>query len=349
MMGFFLLGRSADDVLSLLSPNVFVTRQDALAELSRITADPSFGSWGDEVFVFEADSGTPVLLVRPAAAVPAEAVEPETVGEDASEESESGAFATVADDEPVVTPVGVAAAMGEEATQGASGATEPESADQPASEPEDESDLRAAIARTTEHMEETGVVAPESIGAPESAEPAEETAQTEEPAPVWPWDSPLAETTSGDEEPSSETVSEHEPDVAHLIDVLEEPSIDDSGSLITSRVDEDSPDTARVVVLGDYDEAPSEGSAAEQTASTTPPAEEPPAPTEAIDQPEAASSDYVMLEPTAPGTAPVMSKVDPPDEERSLEAYTCNDCVYCDTCPNKDQRLPKDCGSFQWK
>ena len=33
----------------------------------------------------------------------------------------------------------------------------------------------------------------------------------------------------------------------------------------------------------------------------------------------------------------------------SMESYVCDDCVYVGTCPNKDQRLPKDCGSFQWK
>jgi hypothetical protein len=32
-----------------------------------------------------------------------------------------------------------------------------------------------------------------------------------------------------------------------------------------------------------------------------------------------------------------------------LEEYVCADCAYVETCPNKDQRLPKDCGSFQWR
>ena len=33
----------------------------------------------------------------------------------------------------------------------------------------------------------------------------------------------------------------------------------------------------------------------------------------------------------------------------SLAEYVCDDCAYAETCPNKDQRLPKDCGSFQWR
>ena len=33
----------------------------------------------------------------------------------------------------------------------------------------------------------------------------------------------------------------------------------------------------------------------------------------------------------------------------STSEYTCADCVYVETCPNKDQRLPADCGTFQWR
>jgi hypothetical protein len=28
---------------------------------------------------------------------------------------------------------------------------------------------------------------------------------------------------------------------------------------------------------------------------------------------------------------------------------TCDECVYDETCPNRDQRSPRECGSFQWK
>ncbi len=28
---------------------------------------------------------------------------------------------------------------------------------------------------------------------------------------------------------------------------------------------------------------------------------------------------------------------------------TCGECVYDETCPNRDQRSPQECGSFQWK
>jgi hypothetical protein len=32
-----------------------------------------------------------------------------------------------------------------------------------------------------------------------------------------------------------------------------------------------------------------------------------------------------------------------------VKEFTCDDCIYVDTCPNKDQRAPQDCGSFQWR
>ena len=32
-----------------------------------------------------------------------------------------------------------------------------------------------------------------------------------------------------------------------------------------------------------------------------------------------------------------------------LETYTCDDCVYSNTCPKVGQSTPAECGSFQWK
>jgi len=49
-------------------------------------------------------------------------------------------------------------------------------------------------------------------------------------------------------------------------------------------------------------------------------------------------------EPTAQDAAPSGE-----DYASPLTDYTCADCVYVETCPNRDQRAPKDCGSFQWK
>jgi hypothetical protein len=32
-----------------------------------------------------------------------------------------------------------------------------------------------------------------------------------------------------------------------------------------------------------------------------------------------------------------------------IAGYTCDDCVYVDTCPKARQDGPATCGSFQWK
>jgi nicotinate-nucleotide--dimethylbenzimidazole phosphoribosyltransferase len=47
-------------------------------------------------------------------------------------------------------------------------------------------------------------------------------------------------------------------------------------------------------------------------------------------------------------TAPVDKPVYEPSAT-SLTEYTCDDCVYVNTCPNQHQKAPTECGSFQWK
>jgi len=73
-------------------------------------------------------------------------------------------------------------------------------------------------------------------------------------------------------------------------------------------------------------ERPAETPAAEEESPSNEPANTPTADTE-----------------PAPDEAPGSETVSP------LQDYTCEDCVYVDTCPNRDVRLPKDCGSFQWR
>jgi hypothetical protein len=38
-----------------------------------------------------------------------------------------------------------------------------------------------------------------------------------------------------------------------------------------------------------------------------------------------------------------------PDGELDLGEYTCQDCIYSNTCPKVGEASPADCGSFQWK
>lgn len=38
-----------------------------------------------------------------------------------------------------------------------------------------------------------------------------------------------------------------------------------------------------------------------------------------------------------------------PSGELEITAYTCNDCVYSNTCPKAGESSPADCGTFQWR
>ena len=58
-------------------------------------------------------------------------------------------------------------------------------------------------------------------------------------------------------------------------------------------------------------------------------------------------SDFIVLE--SPSADETVAVPEAGAEVSPLSAYTCDDCVYVDTCPNKDERRPEDCGSFQWK
>jgi len=75
-------------------------------------------------------------------------------------------------------------------------------------------------------------------------------------------------------------------------------------------------------------------------------------------RPTAAASEFLRdLEPIPSvvsemkdtGGVPESASPVPSSASAPVEGYECADCVYVDTCPNKDRRLPKDCGSFQWK
>jgi len=411
-MPFFLLGKNADDELRLLTPAVWDTRQAAMAELSRITADPTFDEWDSEVFVVDLDSGVPVLLVRPNADVEpveaeeaAEAVEDESLVESEDEgpaeagvdeveveaaEADQVAEPELAADEEadtadeveeIIVTEEVEAEVEETADETeAVVVEEPEpvvveeiviediSAEAPEEEP---NDLRDALLRTTEQMEASGIVAPESVGPAEDAIVAEapETVAVEgetAEAPAWPWDNP---------EPGP-AVPSPPADVAFVLDALEEPAADDRSILPTS-LDDETFAAAKPVILGAYGESDSPQEAAQSAPADEIDVSDFALPSEpmSIDEVEivpATLDDTPMYAPEPPVEAPTEDLSDfildletvttVPEvvveapaaapaavEESPLGEYTCSDCVYEETCPNRDQRLPKDCISFQWK
>jgi len=424
-MAFFLLGR-VDDTLTLLCPDTFASRQDAMGALSRVTSEPGFGLWDAEVLLLDTESGTPVLLMRPADAVtpvvaPApDALEDEVVVvSDFAEEPlesvvvEERLVDSTETDEPLVVDsldVEEPLVVDEEYDESNSdvlvseSTLEPEldapdtAAEEPVAdaaiadaiveeqlaseeeyvEPEVVS-LKDALTRTAAQMESEGIVAPDSIAAPEQVEGAADAA--------WPWD-----------------VSAGTPDAlvpesgGFVVNDLEEPALDD-GSILNNTIDDDMFAAARPVIMGSYAvplaepiaESPAEPIDEEAsidpissllddlvvepmgiTAPVAPartgfavpvvadagdlfPVEASPQASDEVEEVEVPTesgnegtdsrdiSDFILDLGPAPAGEPDASVAS------ELDEYTCKDCVYEETCPNKDQRLPKDCGSFQWR
>jgi len=431
-MAFFLLGR-VDDTLRLLCPDTFSSRQEALAALSSVTAEPGFDLWDAEVLLLETDSGTPVLLVRPQivtveAAVDVEApvideldeepletvvtdeveievataeVSPTDIGPLGEADAGDEEPIVVADDDPA-TEVRVEVGSESIPTVEVDVAPEPMVAveddaitdaimeDLEAEEQSAAGALREALARTTAQMEADGIVAPESIGAPASDAPDSDAAPTVDKE--WPWD------VATEPEPLIA------PEIAFVLGELEEPSLDD-GSILRGSIDDDTFAAARPVIMGSYaeprDASPSEVLPADDLpvepmglTELAPAAAPLPGPSgfavpvvsdasdiieleppveEETDSPVSDSSEALPVDDEDPAdrdisdfildldTPHVPETVTEPAEEivgqtpgvfddmPGVVENTCDDCVYEDTCPNRDQRLPKDCGSFSWR
>jgi hypothetical protein len=252
-----------------------------------------------------------------------------------------------------------------------------------ASDVDENDELRAAILRTTQHMTAEGIIPPESVGlaaaesevsapeeavTPDAAEDATPKASVEaEPAAAfWPWD------TSADAGEPDAAVA---PEVAGVYDALQEPSDELPEPDIEAVL-------RRPVMMGSYDQE-TDASAAPAVAGThAPMSQVDDAPSTAIGERADEDSDFILdldsVEPaviegaeatesepesenpaepsmdesaqpvtTVPDEIPAVQE--PASVVSPLEGYTCEDCVYVATCPNRDQRLPKDCGSFQWK
>lgn len=406
-MSFFLLGKGPDGDLQLLSDAGLDSRQAAMAELSRLTADPAFDHWDSEVLVMNLEQGTPVLLVRPAetpaqvvesepahAEMPAAPpVEPELAADDepepelpADDEPEPEAPAP-SEPEPEV-PAEPESEPAAEVVTASEGASDPEghAADNDAAlaavieelgadeamltedavvveadevpaveadvllgetvEPVEAVSLRDALQRTAERMEAEGIVAPESVGpATDEADATPEgdlASVPDEPA-AWPWDTrPAADAATGEG--------------AFRLSGLEEPARE-ATPLITAAGDDETFAASRPVILGSYADADPGPTHPEEPAAWPSVADLPTDPaayaTEPVDDhvevPEA------FVEPTvAPQTVETASASDfildlePIGSTQTAHEMTCEDCVYVRTCPNKDQRDPKTCGSFQW-
>lgn len=388
-MGFFLLGRGPNDDLALLSDVAHATKSDAMAELSRLTADPGFAHWDADVFVVDMDAAMPVLLVRPASAEKDKAPDVvEAEFEESAAAIESPEVEAVVAVEPVETDAAEETAPeADEALVVEEPIAEAVLADaDEAGEPEDAEGaggtLKDALKRTAAQMESEGIVAPESVGpaeetpedeqiAVEADIAAEEIASPEQSAAPgeasWPWDVAQdsdAATTGG-----------------FSLSALEEPAVDVEGGMLRAGIDDETFAAAKPVILGAYgdEETPSVDvelpvELAEEPAAeleSAPAIEPEPEPTlEPKPEPESVPaaepedeadeiSDFIFdLEASIVETAQGEEGVTQGEEgvaqapeavAEVVAGMSCQDCVYVATCPNKDQRDPATCGSFQWK
>ncbi|MDO8879863.1 MAG: hypothetical protein Q7W44_03545 [Coriobacteriia bacterium] len=382
-MSFFVVERDpTDGTLRMLLADAFPDRSAALAALTDSVADGTATIAG-EVFVADLALAVPVL-VMPAPSTPKptsgswETPVPEPVSVEPDDADET-LYTTLTDDELLST---VPAAAGEELPVIAdaeevveawnAAVTPPPPAVEEDAAPGIFDDLENALRRATASLESEGVVAPDAIDDVEPDEPDEpaglETpieAPAEDVEESWPWSSVAADDTEvvsadePDQEPAPVEDIDHGPvtGIAEPLGVASEPipaapepadaptddedalfaslgdaSDEHSSLIVTTAVEGEDAFLPKPVILGDYDDAPEAPVIA-------------PALTE-----DAPMTDPVLEEPASvPVASPEEVVAYVPAGDLDLGEYTCDDCVYVNTCPKVGESSPKECGSFQWK
>jgi hypothetical protein len=333
-MGFFLLRRDGD-VVTLIAPTVFGSRQEALAEVLRASVDGALDA--DEIFVIDLDAATPVLIVSPpplpvesgipAAEEPVTEKSPPAV--DAPDEDASAVIAAT----PIVeVEDAIAAAVLADAEE----SLPPQPRDEEA--PEEEPEVSEPESAPIESEElETAV----------DLEQAEETDETPEPL--------TEESGTQDEQAESSEVPEPEPDPepaaqAWPWEAMPAPVENDDPVAVTPAVADEAAGGEADDEVADADE-PVEGESAdampEEVSGLLADLEElAPAPElDDDEQPSESEEDSDASEPEDESIVPKAYEAGGSD----ITTLTCDDCIYLNTCPKKGESDPTSCGSFQWK
>ncbi len=349
-MSFFLLDRDrADGSLRILSSTVYETRDAAMAALSALAASGATTADHD-VFIADLAAATPVLLVPQS---PAPLSESASAWEAPAEESGG--------DELVV--------------------------DEALAEPDAPEGLAGALRRAATSLESEGIVAPESVSAADDVvamtEPAvpdtEESVPTGlvEDAPAPPGrPEPSADTTEdlaaaiaslAAEAPEDEPVLSAEEQVSEPMSVAEpEPAAPDSAvaagegwpwaNVEPVAAQESSAGDVEVdievalePVASVEEEAPDASEAGLGPAAPPEVEDESMIRGASIGEDEFVAPRAVIMGDYGADDAPAST---PPGYEAGdvqLSDYTCEDCVYANTCPKAGESTPAECGSFQWK
>lgn len=199
---------------------------------------------------------------------------------------------------------------------------------------------------------------------PGAAEPGEQSSpgETGTTDGAWPWTNvaPVVES-----EDAAIDVDETRDLVAETVASLDADSAADV-SMLTPLAEGDDAYLPRPVILGDYDEDRPPAVAEVPDAAPAPTDEAleyVPASLETVpDEDEDLPADQPLEAPAGVWLEPP-TQADGPDAASSEDAapgyeggaeldlgtYTCEDCVYSNTCPKVGQATPADCGSFQWR
>jgi hypothetical protein len=361
-MGFCLLRRDADAV-ALIASTVFSTRAEALAEISRLSAGDGIDA--DEVFVVDIDAAMPVLIVAPSSppeAKPAADEEAVAATEEPIDTTLAPDITATASVLEVEAAIAEAVLAGSEALEADVG--EPHAAEEASDEPESPvEDLPIAEDVTTEEPS-----ADAEADAPEPTEVASSSAPQS-----WPWDVqvPAAEEAEVVVEESVEIEPVPAADVSEVSDeqdVAAEPlstgtqAASQEAEIVQNEpvTDEEDPHPETEKMPDEVEPEP-EPELADSHGSPLP------------DEVSGLLADLEELVPAvsvaspAKGTATMNSSerasasLDPepvlPEEPPKAYAaggsditeLTCEDCIYLNTCPKKDESDPSSCGSFQWK
>ena len=100
-MAFFVIARTSDGSLRLVSSDTFASRQAAMSALSDATRDPAFAHWDADLLVVDLEAAVPVLLVRPTQPENvAEQVDQAVEAEEAVEDTEQAEAVLAAEESP---------------------------------------------------------------------------------------------------------------------------------------------------------------------------------------------------------------------------------------------------------
>lgn len=366
-MRLVIITSDSDGKVGLVSERVFADAAEATRELASLFAKGEADS-SAAFYTVDMDSAVPVIVLQPA-------IMPQEVP--AAEEPPAEAEETVPDEVETSIADEIVAEAEEEQTEAEAApeveapappaeaadaeGSEPDAAPQwpwdlPVVVPEGAVDEAEEAATTATEEPEAGADGPEPEEEEEAAEeqPAEDLAVDEAPAVE---DEVVAET--GEVEGDSDVEASPEPLLEPVVDLEEEPQ---GAEPVEEAAAIELPDEPVSIEFIEAAEPVEVGLPAEDPFGMgdldVPAAEI----IESFNADDAEVVDRVaepqsVLEMTVTEDDSASAVEDAPaSSERvyepgalNMSEYTCDDCVYVNTCPNQHQKKPAECGSFQWR